>query len=80
MNRESDRAWIDCECEHCAKYLAFIHEPATYSKLYDQHAHLCPLFAAGHCNGDCGGCEACDRALGLSPMSPEQLQLEGVGT
>ena len=72
----------------CKQLDAIAHDADAWRALLNDRGMQCPVYARNSdywrgdrevaCNGDCGGCEACDRAFGLSPMSPEQLQLEGV--
>ena len=66
-------SWLDCECEVCKQLDAIAHDAVAWRALLDERGLQCPVYARNPESS-----EACDRALSLSPMSPEQLQLEGV--
>jgi len=81
-------SWLDCECEVCKQLDAVAHDAVAWRALLNERGLQCPVYARDRescrvdsaiaCNGDGGESEACERAVSLSPMSPEQLQLEGV--
>lgn len=89
-NTDDTSSWLGCECEVCKHLDAVAHDIPAWHALLDEKGLQCPAYARCRnpdfgrgdkqlmCNGGCDGCEACDRVLGLSPMAPEQLQLEGV--
>lgn len=87
-NTDDTLSWLYCECQVCEQLDAIAHDAAAWRALLTERGMECPAYARNPDywrdgeqltrNGDGGGCEAGDHALGVSPMSPEQLQLEGV--
>lgn len=90
-NSDETQGWLCCECDVCKHLDAIAHDIPAWHALLDEKGMQCPAYARSRnpdpwrvdtqltCNGDCGGCEACDRTLGLAPMSEDrQLTIEGV--